>query len=124
MVSTRRLHNLSTHSAPGPCSPGECLEKRVFASLQFFVDRVRFGDLGYNSPSAPREVWIRSSVNHYAAKTINIEKSFGEFLGEVGGSLGLLVGASVLTLFEFGELVIRLAAHVYSGHRGAYTLPK
>ena len=94
------------------CSPQQCVEKRTRASLILHLDILRYEDMGSaTSPTTAREnrteIWLKGSPNLYT-KTVRYRKSTSEFLSELGGILGLWVGASVLTLIEIGELLLNL----------------
>ena len=60
------------------------------------------------APSAPiTEVWVKRSSNSFT-KTVRYRKPVSEFVAELGGHLGLWVGASILTVIEIGEFLIHL----------------
>ena len=113
------------------CSKKDCREKKIFSSLEVFVDHVKHEDHFVNatfhdSLLVPKttEIWFKISANHYSSKTIIRDKTTGEFLGEIGGNLGLFVGASLLTFFEMGEFLVRLAFNAYKRKREVYKLPR
>ena len=120
-------------SPPLACSETDCKEKKFFVSLEVFIDHVRFDDHSVKNTihegvqavhiSNFTQIWLRISSNHYSMKTIKTEKTVEEFLGEIGGNLGLFVGASLLTIFEMGERLVRFAMEAFHSKREGNVLP-
>ena len=81
--------------------------KSNLAKLNIF-----FGELNYQTITQIKARVIFSEVSNFCHKNTLIKAyNFGSLLGDIGGQMGLFIGASILTLLEFGEyfLVIVIA---------------
>ena len=102
------------------CSADDCHDETAFASIDYFVEHLPIYKTNLDKTQLPRagvmgnnsQVWVKSDCNFFTVKRINIEKKFEEFLAEIGGNFGLLAGASVLTLVEIGEFIVKIVKKI------------
>ena len=98
------------------CSPNLCQDETAFASTNYFINYLRLDETNltatqlrdHNIMGPKTKIWIKSEASYYTVRKINVEKTFAEFLAEIGGNLGLFAGASILTLVEFGEFCVKI----------------
>ena len=109
------------------CSPNDCHFETVFASVDYFVEYLRWDETNltgeqHQNVSKMRNyttaIWIKSDCSFFTIKNINIEKKFEEFLAEIGGNFGLFVGASILTLVEMGVFFFKICKGIVFDRRG------
>ena len=93
------------------CSIDDCQNKTSFASFDYSVEHLRVDEANLNETQSRKnqtEICVRSDVSFFTIKNINIEKKLEEYLAEIGGNFGLFAGASILTLVEFGVLIVKI----------------
>ena len=64
------------------------------------------------------DVFLVSNMEKLTLKSIRQSKSTQELVSEIGGWLGLLVGASAVTLAEIGQFILDVAELLLGGGRG------
>ena len=87
------------------CSPSQCIKSKTRVNLDVLQSM-----LPYRPDEKEKNVttvWVKITSDFYT-KTVRYHKSALEFISELGGHLGLWVGASLLTLMEIGELLLKL----------------
>ena len=98
------------------CSLDDCHDETAFASTDFYVELLRLDETNLSVSQLRKQnvmgnntkIYIKSDSNFFTVRNINVEKTFQEFLAEIGGNLGLFAGASILTLVEFGEFFTKI----------------
>ena len=63
-------------------------------------------------------VFLVSNMEKLTLKSIRQSKTTQELVSEIGGWLGLLVGASTVTLAEIGQFILDVAEVLFGGRRG------
>ena len=111
-VSVTKQHSCSASNV--------CLGRTAFASTNIYVNYLRLEDANLSATQLRNrvhgditQIWIKSEASYYTVRNINVQKTFGEFLAEIGGNLGLFAGASILTLVEFGEFCVKVIKGIF-----------
>ena len=58
---------------------------------------------------------LTSSSSKINVKEIRYKKSYAEIISEIGGHMGLFIGASLITILEFIELIFLVVSKGLSG---------
>ena len=73
----------------------------------------KFGGSSSSEHKRLNRVYFGSETNSLTIKEIQQRKSYQELIAEIGGWLGLLVGASVVTVLEISSLALDLAKFLW-----------
>ena len=93
-------------------SINDCLNETTFVSFDYSMEHLRMDEANLDETQLKmkqtRQIYISSENRFFTIKNINIEKTFEEYLSEIGGNFGLFAGASILTFVEIGVLVVKV----------------